>query len=118
MKIETLAAADDRRQNFLGLGRRENEFYVRRRFLQRLEQRIERGGSEHVHFVDNVNFESRLGRRVTRVVAQLAHLLDAVVARAVDLEHVQAIARRDLLAIIAHAARSHGRPVNAIERFR
>ena len=118
MKIEALAAAQDRGQNFLRLGRGEDELHVRRRLLERLEQGVERRRSEHVHFVDDVDLEMPFARRVTHVVAQLAHLLDAVVARAVDLEHVEAVARRDFLAAIANAARRHGRAVHAIERLR
>ena len=42
MEIEALTAAQNGRQNLLRFGRRENEFHVRRRFLERLEQRVER----------------------------------------------------------------------------
>ena len=72
---------------------------------------------EHVHFVDDVDFVFALGRRVTNVVAQLAHLFDAVVARAVDLEDVEAVAAGDFLAAVADAAGRDGRPVNAVERL-
>ena len=44
VQIETLAAAQDRRQDLLRLGRREDEFHVRRRLFERLEQRVERCG--------------------------------------------------------------------------
>ena len=118
MQIEALAAAQNCRQNFLRLGRREDELHVRRRFFQRLEQRVERRRSEHVHFVDDVDLEVPFARRVAHVVAQLAHLLDAVVARAVDLEDIEAVAAGDLLAVIAHAARRDGRAVHAVERLR
>ena len=94
MKIEALTAAQNCRQNFLRLGRGEDEFHMRRRFLERLEQRVEGRRSEHVHFVDDVDLELPFARRVTHVVAQLAHLLDAVVARAVDFENVEAVAAR------------------------
>ena len=106
VKIEALAAADNRRQHLLGFGRRENEFHVRRRLFQRLEQRVERGRREHVDFVDDVDFETRLGRRVTGVFAQLAHLFDAVVAGAVDLEHIEAVPGGDLAAIVARPTAS------------
>ena len=92
MEIEALAAAQDCRQNLLRLGRREDELHVRRRFLERLQERVERRRGEHVHFVDDVDLEMPFARRVADVVAQLAHLLDAVVARAIDLEHIEAVA--------------------------
>ena len=75
-------------------------------------------GSEHVHFVDDVDLEMPFARRVADVVAQLAHLLDAVVARAVDLEDVEAVPAGDLLAAIAHSAGRHRRAVDAVQRLR
>jgi hypothetical protein len=70
-----------------------------------------------VHFVDQINFVTALGWRITNVVAQLAHIFDAVVAGAIDLDHVEAIARGDLPAIVANAAWRNGRPLDAIERL-
>ena len=43
VQIETLAAAENRRQHLLRLGRGEDEFHVRRRLLERLQQRVEGG---------------------------------------------------------------------------
>jgi hypothetical protein len=117
MEIEALAAAQNCRQNLLRLGGGEDELHVRRRFLERLEQGIERRRSEHVHFVDDVDLEMPLARRVADVVPQLAHLLHAVIARAVDLQHVEAVPACDFLAAIANAAGRCGRPVDAVERF-
>ena len=48
---------------FLRLGRRKDEFHMARRLLQRLEQRVERRLSEHVHFVDDVNLKPAGGGR-------------------------------------------------------
>ena len=115
MEIETLAAAEDCRQNFLRFGRRENKFHVRRRFLQRLEQRVERGRRKHVHFVDEIDFVVTLGRGVANVIAQLAHVLDAIVAGSVDLDHIETISGSDLAAVIAHAAGRDGGAMDAIE---
>ena len=117
MQIETLATAQNGRQHLLRLGRGKDELHVLGRLFERLEQRIEGLRGEHVHFVDHVDFVFPLDRRITNVVAQLAHLLDAVVARAVDLEHVETVAPGDLLAAVANAARRDGRPVNAVERL-
>jgi hypothetical protein len=47
----------------------------------------------------------------------LAHIFDAVVAGAIDLDHVQAVAGGNLAAIIANAAGLNGRPVHAIKRL-
>src|SRR5205085_2360336 len=53
-EVESLAAALNSGRHLLRIGRGENKFDVRRRLLQRLEQRIEGAGREHVHFVDDV----------------------------------------------------------------
>ena len=87
------------------------------RLFERLEERVEGLRSEHVHFVDHVDLVFSLDRRITNVVAQLAHLFDAVVARAVDLEHIETVAARDFLTAVADPAGCHGRPVNAVERL-
>ena len=69
-------------------------------------------------FVDDINFVARLRRRVAHVFAQLAHLFDAVVTRAVDFENVERIAGRNFLTVVASPVRSDCRPFLAIERLR
>ena len=71
-----------------------------------------------MHLVDEINLVAAFGRRVTNVVAQLTHVFHAVVTRPVDLDHIEAVSRRDLATVIAHAARRHGWAVYAIERLR
>ena len=51
-----------------------------------------------MHLVDDVDLEPPLRRRVAHGLAQLAHLLDAVVRGAVNLDHVEAGAVGDGLA--------------------
>jgi D-aminopeptidase len=70
-----------------------------------------------VDFVDNIDLEMALARGVTNVVAQLANLLHAVVARTVDFQDVEAITRSNFLAAIANAAGRNGRAIHAIECF-
>ena len=113
-----MTTAQDCRQNFLRLGGGENKFHMRGRLLERLQKRVERSGREHVHFIDKINFVTALGWRITNVVAQLAHIFDAVVAGAVDLDDVETVARGNLAAVVAHAAWRHSRSFHAIERLR
>ena len=117
MEIEALAATHDRRQNFLRFGRRKNEFHVGWRLLKRFQKRVERGRGEHMHFVDDIDLVARFGWRVARVFAQLAHLLDAIIARAVDLENIEAVAGCDLAAVVARAVRIDGWSLHAVERL-
>ena len=98
-QIEALAARHDRRQHFLRFGGGKHELHVRRRFLERLEQGIERRRGEHVHLVDDVDFERRRSRRIQAGLAQLTHLFDPVVAGTVNLEHIDRSSLGDLDAL-------------------
>ncbi len=88
-QVEALAAREDRREHLLHLGRRKDELHVRRRLLEGLQEGVERGRREHVHLVDDVDLELSLRGHVAGRLAQVAHLVDAVVRGAVDLDHVQ-----------------------------
>ncbi len=96
-QVKPLAARENCRQNFFRVGRREHELHVRGRLLQSFQQRVERRRREHVNFVNDVDFELRIGRRVFAGLAQFAHLFDAVVARAVNFQNVQRAALGDFL---------------------
>ena len=117
-QVEPLAARQDRRRNFLGVGGRKNELRVGRRFLERLQQGIEGRHAEHVHFVDDRDLEGPAGWRVAHGLAQVAHLIDAVVGCAVDFQHVQIVAGGDLATGITFTARRRRRPLLAIQRPR
>ena len=119
-KVKALAAGEDRRRELLRLRRRQNEDDVGGRLLQRLEQRVERALGKHVHLVDDVDAVAARLRRILHLLAQVADLVHAVVARRVDLQDVQAAlggkrsARRALPARLAavriftvHRAREH-----------
>ena len=80
-QIEALAARQHRHRHFADFGGGENEFGVRRRLFQRLQQRVEGGAREHVHFVEDVDLVARRHRRITDGVVDLAHVLDANCAR-------------------------------------
>ena len=60
---------EHRHRHLADLGGREDELHVRRRLLERLQQRVERRGAQHVHLVDDVDLEPRArppGRRPSR----------------------------------------------------
>ena len=110
-EVVLLAAREDGVRDLVVLGRREDELHARRRLLERLQERVEGARGEHVDLVDDPHLEAVARRVVARALAQLAHLLDAVVGGAVDLLHVERGAGRDLHAGGALAARLGGRPV-------
>ena len=116
-QIKPLAAREDRRQNLFRVGRGEHELHVRGRLLQRFQQRVERRRREHVNFVNDVNLELRIGRRVFAGLAQFAHLFHAVVARAVNFQHVQRAAFGDFLHARIIVVEIHLRAAGAIQAF-
>ena len=116
-QVEPLAARQDGRQHLLRVRRGEHELHMLRRLLQRLEQRVERRRREHVDFVNDVDLEPGAGRRVLAGLAQLADLLDAVVAGAVNLEHVQRAALGNFLAARVVVVEVHLGAAGAIEAF-
>ncbi len=95
VEIEALAAGEDGGGELVDLGGGEDELHVCGGFLQRLQERVEGGGGEHVHLVDDVDFVAALGGGVADVVSEFADLLDAVVGGAVDFEDVEAGAGGD-----------------------
>src|SRR5207248_7245132 len=80
-------------------------------------QGVERRRRKHVHFVDDVDFEFRIGGHVFAGLPQLAHLLDTVVARAVDFQNVERTALGDLLAARVIFVEIYFWSVRAIEAF-
>ena len=114
-EVEALAAGKDRRQHLFGVGGGEEELHVLRRLFEGLEQRVERRRGEHVDFVDDEDFELRRRRHVFDRLAQLADLLDAVVARAVNFQHVHGTALGDLLAARVGVVEVHLRAGGAVE---
>ncbi len=117
LQVELDAARQHRHRQLLRIGGREQELDVRRRLLERLQERVERALREHVHLVDEIHLVAAARRRVLRVVDQLAHVVDAGVAGGVDLEQVDEAARVDLAARAALAARGRCRPLLAVQRL-
>ena len=104
LQVELQAAREHRHRQLLRVGGGEQELGVLRRFLQRLQQRVEGVSRQHVHFVDQVHLVLATGRAVLRVLDHLAHVVDAGVARRIDLQQVEEPAGIDIDADRAHAA--------------
>ena len=88
-EVEAVAAVDDRRQDLLGLGGGEDEDRVRRRLLERLEERVPGLRGQHVRLVEDVDLRAPGHRRELHGLAQLADVVDGVVRRRVHLDDVQ-----------------------------
>ncbi len=90
---------------------------MRRRFLQRFKQRVERVPGQHVHLVDQVHLEATARGRVLRVLDHLAHVVHTGIAGGVDLQQIDKAALVHRRAHRARAARVGRLPALAIQRL-
>ncbi len=84
-----VGARADRAQHLLGLGGREDELHVLRRLFDELEQRVEALGRHHVRLVEDEDLVPVAAGGECRPLAQVARVVDAVVARRVDLDDIE-----------------------------
>ena len=106
VELQALAARKHRLGNLLRVGGAQHEHHVRRRLLQRLEQRVERRRGEHVDLVDHIDLVAALrGGKGDSVDDLVTHVVDAGARRGVELVHIGVRAARDLLALLARAVR-------------
>ena len=108
LKSKRWHAAQNRDRNLVHLGRGEDELHVRRRLFERLQERVPRVLREHVDFVHDEDLVAIARRAVGQALLQPPHLVDAVVAGAVDFLHVHVGALRRFRGT-GHAAREAGR---------
>ena len=111
-QIETLAARAHRDRHLVDFGGGEDEFDVFGRLFQRLQQAVEGGLREHVHFVDDVDLGARHHRAVAGVVDDLANIVDAGVRGGVHLQHVDVPRFDDRPAMDAKLPHVNGRTVD------
>lgn len=76
-------------RNLLDLSRREDEFHMRRWFFERLEERIKCSRREHMNLVDDIDFILSLIGFESGFFDEITDILDAVIARSVDLDTVE-----------------------------
>ena len=88
-----------------------------RRFFERFQQCVESSLSQHVDFVDDVDFESTSTRSHADVGAKRANFVDTAIASSVDLNHINVFAGIDGLGDIGGVIGSHRRTVGIIERL-
>ena len=111
---KTLAARQHRDRDLAQFGRREHEFHVRRRFLQRFQQRVEGVAGQHVHFVDDEDLGAGLHRAETRGLDNFAHVVHAGAGRRVHFDDVGVAVGEDADAVGAYAARIRRRPAVSV----
>ena len=94
----------------------KTNFRCSRRLLDQLEQRVERVRGDLVRLVDDVDLETRRRRHEDRPLADLPCVVDAAVARGVDLDDVHRRAGADRHAVLADTARGRGGAGDAVQR--
>jgi hypothetical protein len=112
----------DRRDDFVRLCRGEDKLDMAGRLFQRLQERIERGDGQHMHFVDDVDFESGPSRPIDCVLAKLANLIDPVIGGSVDFNDIDIFAdihRDATLALTARLGRGliHGLAIQRLGQY-
>ena len=117
LEVELQAARQHRHRDLLRVGGGEDELHMLRRLLERLQHGVEGMPGEHVDFVDHVDLEAPLHRRIHRLVEQRRHLLDAAVRGRVHLDVVGEAVGVDRAAGVAHAAGLGGDAGLAVERL-
>ena len=103
-QIEALAARQHGDRDFANFGGREHELHVRRRLLQRLQQRVERVARQHVDFVDDEDLGADLHRPRPADLDDFPHVVDSGAGRGVHLEHIRLTLGQNGEAIAADAA--------------
>ena len=116
VELQMLGARADRVGHLLRIGGGEHEHDVRRRLLERLEQRRLGRLRQHVDLVEDVHLVPT-GRAERRLLDQVAHGVDAVVGGRVEFVHVVAGAALDRQARLALAARFAVDDVLAVEHL-
>ena len=91
---------------------------MRRRLLERLQQRIEGVIRQHVHFVDEVHLVAAASRRILHVVEQFAGVVDLGARCGIHLDEIDEAALVDFPAGRADAAGIRADAGFAVERFR
>ena len=117
-ELEVLRARADGRQHLVRVGGGEHEHDMGRRLLERLQQRVRRRGREHVDLVDDVHLAARVRPEPeVHALDEIAHRLDAVVRRRVELDEVEERTVGDRHAVLALATRlAVGAEIEAVQR--
>lgn len=89
----------------MNLGRREDEFDVRRRFFEGFEEGIEGSFGEHMHLVDDIDFVSRLGRLELGPFDDVADIVDSRIGCGIDFDDIQEFSLIKGTTIITHSTR-------------
>ena len=118
VEIVNLAAGQNRRDDLVLLGRRQNEHGMRGRLLKRLEESVEGLKRKHMDLVDDVDAVTAYLRRDTDLFGQRTNIVHRVVrcgVQFVDIERAALVERPARLALVAGLA--VGGRIEAVDRL-
>ena len=117
-EVVNLATREDCRQHLVLFRSGEDENHVCWRFLERLEEGVERCRREHVHLVDDENLVAAYLRRNSCLLHERSDILHRVVRCSVELEDIQRPALIEgLTALTLVAGLTVGRRVLTVYRL-
>ena len=113
-----LATAQNGGQDAMLLGGGQDEYHIRGRFFECLEEGVEGGCGEHVHLVDDENLVLAHLWRNEHLLAKFSHFIHRVVACRIQLLYVHRALFIESLATLALAARiTVGQGRKAVDRL-
>ena len=118
VEIVNLAAGQNRRDDLVLLGRRQNEHGMRGRLLERLEESVEGLKRKHMDLVDDVDAVTAYLRRDTDLFGQRTNIVHRVVrcgVQFVNIERAALVERPARLALVAGLA--VGGRIEAVDRL-
>ena len=115
LQIKTLTTGKHGYRNFADFRGGENKFNMSRRLFQRFQQCVEGVFREHVHFVDNINFITRIGRLVTNAVQNLADIVNTGAGGRIKFHNVNMPPGCNGFAVFTNAAGMNGRTAFAVQ---
>ena len=116
-EFEVLGPRSNGGEDLLRIGRGEHEHDVLGRFFERLQHGVRRGRRQHVDLVEDVDLAAaRRAHADVHVRDQVAHRVDTVVRRGVELDEVVEGSARDRRAVLAFATRlAVGAEIEAVQ---
>ena len=110
----TLATGKNSYRYFMRFGGGKHEQDMRGWFFQCLQQGVEGGHTEHVNFVDDINFKRAAGGHIFDIFPQFPDLIDTVIGCTVDFKNVGPMPAGNLFARSASITRHGSWPLRTI----
>ncbi len=88
-EIEALTTGDYGRRDLVWLRSGQYKNDMRRWFLQRFEQRIERWIGEHMNLINDIELDASLTWSKANLLTEVTDFINSTIAGRIDLDHIQ-----------------------------